>query len=159
MREKKEVTEAQRLRGEARMMEVMTDGTRTVRLGGKEYEIRALRPGTQWLIAKEAAEIAVAEGEGGVAFGDVIRGLAGNIPSVVRCLALAILNDKGKIEGKEYGALYDELMWETEPGEWIGVLGEVLQMTEVEFFFACTRMMQMTRSGLEMRKRKAGEAM
>lgn len=126
-----------------RLAEILTDSTRKIKLGDKEYQIRALRPGTQWLIAQESCKIAKNE-EGN--FTDLITKFASNVPSVVRCITLAILNDKVKIESDEYQAMYDTIMWETKPHEWIGVLVEVLQMLDLSFFFRCTETIEMIRS-------------
>ena len=131
------------IEAQARLAEILTDSTREIALGGKAYKIRALRPGTQWLIAQESCKIAKNE-EGN--FTDLITKFASNIPSVVRCIALAILNDKQKIESDEYQAMYDTIMWETKQHEWIGVLAEVLQMLDMQFFFRCTETIEMIRA-------------
>lgn len=131
------------LEAQMRLAEILTDSTRDITLGGKTYKIRALRPGTQWLIAQESCKIAKNE-EGN--FTDLITKFASNIPSVVRCITLAILNDKAKIESDEYQAMYDTIMWETKQHEWIGVLVEVLQMLDLRFFFRCTESIEMIRS-------------
>lgn len=131
------------IEAQARLAEILTDSTREITLGGKVYKIRALRPGTQWLIAQESCKIAKNE-EGN--FTDLITKFASNIPSVVRCITLAILNDKQKIESDEYQAMYDTIMWETQQHEWIGVLVEVLQMLDIQFFFRCTETIEMIRA-------------
>ena len=129
--EKKEISELDAM---LRLAEVMNDSARTIVLGGKEYKIKALRCGTQWLVAQEACKIAKA----GETFTDIIKHFAANIPSIVRVLCLIILNDKEKIEGKEYQDLYDTLIWEVPEKEWIGVLVECLQLLDLEFFFLLT---------------------
>lgn len=131
------------IEAQARLAEILTDSTREITLGGKAYKIRALRPGTQWLIAQESCKIAKNE-EGN--FTDLITKFASNIPSVVRCITLAILNDKQKIESDEYQAMYDTIMWETQQHEWIGVLVEVLRMLDMQFFFRCTETIEMIRA-------------
>lgn len=130
------------LDAQMRLAEILTDSARDISLGGKTYHVKALRPGTQWLIAQESCKIAKSE-QGD--FTDLITKFASNIPSVVRCITLAILNDKDKIEGDEYQALYDTIMWETKQTEWIGVLSEVLQMLDLRFFFHCTETIAMIR--------------
>lgn len=131
------------IEAQERLAEILTDSTREITLGSKAYKIRALRPGTQWLIAQESCKIAKNE-EGN--FTDLITKFASNIPSVVRCITLAILNDKQKIESDEYQAMYDTIMWETQQHEWIGVLVEVLQMLDMQFFFRCTEAIEMIRA-------------
>lgn len=128
---KKEISE---LDGMIRLAEIMNDTPRTIKLGNKEYQIKALRAGTQWLIAQEACKIAKAD----ESFSDIIKKFAESIPSVVKVLCLIILNDKEKIEGKEYQDLYDEIFWEVPRNEWIGVLVECLQMLDLTAFFSLT---------------------
>lgn len=137
------------IEAQMRLAEILTDSTRDITLGEKKYKIRALRPGTQWLIALESCKIAKNE-EGN--FTDLITKFASNIPSVVRCITLAILNDKAKIESDEYQAMYDTIMWETKQHEWIGILVEVLQMLDLRFFFQCTESIEMIRSTTLMKR-------
>lgn len=118
------------LSAQLRLAEILNDSPRTIKLGGREFKIKALRPGTQWLLAEEACKIA----KNGESFTDLIKQFAMNAPSVAKCLCLAILNDKEKINGNEYSELMDFIQWETNPNEWIGVLVEVLQMIEIGFF-------------------------
>ncbi len=135
-----------------RLAEIMNDSAHVVKLGGKEYEIRALKPGAQWLIAEESCKIAKAEENN---FSDLIKQFAMSKPAVVRCLCIAILNDKAKIEGPEYQALYDTIMWDTNENEWMGVLVEVLQMLDLEGFFRLTSAVEMIRKMALTRKKKA----
>lgn len=117
-----------------RLAEIMNDTPRKIKLGEREFEIKALRAGTQWLVAQEACKIAKAD----ESFGDIIRKFAESIPAVVRVLCLIILNDKEKIYGKEYEDLHDYIFWEVPRNEWIGVLVECLQMLNLESFFQTT---------------------
>ncbi len=114
-----------------RLAEIMNDSERTIKLGDKEFKIKALRAGTQWLVAQEACKIAKAN----ESFTDIIKQFAVNIPVVVRVLCLIILNDKDKINGKEYEDLYDFIFWEVPRNEWINVLVECLQMLDIQGFF------------------------
>ena len=129
--EKKQFDE---LSAQLRLAEIMNDTSRTIKLGEREFHIKALRAGTQWMVAQEACKIAKANDE----FGDVIKRFAENIPLVAKVLTLVILNDKEKIYGKDYEDLYDYIMWETPRQEWIGVLVECLQMLDLESFFLIT---------------------
>lgn len=116
----------------------MNDSSRKIKLGEREFEIKALRAGTQWLVAQEACKIA----EAGESFSDIIQQFAVNIPAVVRVLCLVILNDKDKINGKEYEDLHDYIFWEVPRSEWIGVLVECLQMLNLEDFFVTIRVVE-----------------
>lgn len=106
------------LEAQERLVEILTDSPRIVSLNGSEWAIKALRMGTQYLIAKKVIEIKRAEDN---TFGDIIQQFAVNIPAVIEVITLALLNDKNKIfkdgvDGGEYSELYETtyqtLMWE-----------------------------------------------
>lgn len=134
----------------SRLAQVMNDSPTVVKMANTEWPIKALRPATQWLIAEESLKIQKSE-EGN--FTDVIKQFAQNIPSVVKVLTLAILNDKKRIYGgntdgafsEEYHAVYDTIMWETDSKSWIGLLVEVMNMLSLDYFFASTNAIAMIR--------------
>lgn len=134
----------------SRLAQVMNDSPTVVKMANTEWPIKALRPATQWLIAEESLKIQKSE-EGN--FSDVIKQFAQNIPSVVKVLTLAILNDKKRIYGdntdgsfsEEYQAVYDTIMWETDSQSWIGLLVEVMNMLSLDYFFASTNAIAMIR--------------
>ncbi len=131
-----------------RLVRLMNDSPSLVKLKGTEWEIRSLRPGTQWLIAEEACKIVKKEG---MAAGDVLKEFATELPSVCRVLTLALLNDKERIYGDEYGQVYDTLLWGSyEVRDWATLLLEVVQMIDVDFFFVSTGVIEtLRRSTLE----------
>ena len=122
----------------------LLNGSPTVKkLKGTEWEIRPLKPGAQWLIAEEACKVVKREK---MSMGDVIKELAGNIPSVARILSIALLNDKEKINGEEYGMVYDTLLWgDFDFRDWAELLFEVVRLIDVDFFFANTNAVQTLR--------------
>lgn len=134
----------------SRLAQVMNDSPTVVKMANTEWPIKALRPATQWLIAEESLKIQKSE-EGN--FSDVIKQFAQNIPSVVKVLTLAILNDKKRIYGdntdgsfsEEYRAVYDTIMWETDSQSWIGLLVEIMNMLSLDYFFASTNAIAMIR--------------
>lgn len=125
---KKEISE---LDAQLRLMKILNDSTETIKLGSREFELRPLRQGAQWLIAEEACKIA----KNGEAFADTIKQFIVNAPATIRCVCIAILNDKDKIEGKEYTDLFDYIKWEVDINECLKVLIKVLQMIDLSFFF------------------------
>lgn len=139
-----------KLEAMTRLAQVMNDSPTVVKMGSTEWPIRALRPGTQWIIAEESLKILKSE-EGN--FADVIKQFAQNIPTVVKILTLAILNDKKRIYGDntngefsdEYKAVYDTIMWETDSQSWIGLLVEIMNMLSLDYFFASTNAIAMIR--------------
>lgn len=156
-KEVKEVTPQSKISDEsmARLAKIMNDTPTTVKLDGTEWRITALKPGTQWLIAEEACKIVEREG---MTMGDIVKQFAVNLPSVCRVLTLALLNDREKIEGVEYKEVYDRLMWgESGVRTWAQLLAEVLNMIDVDFFFASTNVIKTLRQSTLDRKTMAEE--
>lgn len=147
------------LDAQERLAEILNDSPRLVSLNGTEWEIRALRMGTQWLIANKCIQVAKVESAN---FGDIVKQFAVNIPSVVEVLVLALLNDRHKIfkNGNEqegyselYKATYDTLMWECNTSEFGMIFLETLQLLDVNFFTESCRMLQIFREMTMARKR------
>lgn len=144
----KEVAEVN-LEAQERLVEILTDSPRIVSLNGSEWAIKALRMGTQYLIAKKVIEIKRAEDN---TFGDIIHQFAVNIPAVIEVITLALLNDKNKIfkdgvDGGEYSELYEAtyqtLMWECKVEDFGNLLLEILQLIDTNFFMESCRILEM----------------
>lgn len=144
----KEVAEVN-LEAQERLVEILTDSPRIVSLNGSEWAIKALRMGTQYLIAKKVIEIKRAEDN---TFGDIIQQFAVNIPAVIEVITLALLNDKNKIfkngiDGGEYSELYETtyqtLMWECKVEDFGNLLLEILQLIDTNFFMESCRILEM----------------
>lgn len=125
----------------AKLARIMTDAPSLVKLAGTEWEVRALKPAVQWEIARLACEIKKTES---VTYEDILKDLAINVPTVIRIITLALLNDKKRIEN-EYDAVYDTLMWEGNVSEFGTLLFEVLQLQDVSFFFQTREVIEMFR--------------
>lgn len=137
------------LEAQERLVEILTDSPRIVSLNGSEWAIKALRMGTQYLIAKKVIEIKRAEDN---TFGDIIQQFAVNIPAVIEVITLALLNDKNKIfkdgvDGGEYSKLYETtyqtLMWECKVEDFGNLLLEILQLIDTNFFMESCRILEM----------------
>lgn len=146
-----------------RLAEILNDSPRLVSLNGTEWEVRALRMGTQWLIAQKCIKIAKAEGAN---FGDIIKQFSVNIPSLIEVITLALLNDKNKIfkDGIEsngysdlYKSTYDTLMWDCKVEEFGNIFLEVLQLIDVSFFMESHRILEIFREATMTRKTKTLE--
>lgn len=138
-----------------RLAQIMNDTPTVVKLKGTEWRIRALKPGTQWLIAEEACKIAKGEN---LSMGDVIKEFATNIPAVARVITLALLNDKERINGDEYQAVYDQLLWgDYDIKDWAELLVDILNLLDVDFFFASTNVIATVRQQTLARKSQARE--
>lgn len=153
----KEITQVS-LDSQERLAEIMNDSPRLVALNGTEWEIKALRMGTQWLISKKCIEVAKAEN---ATFGDIVKQFATNIPAIVEVLVLALLNDKKKIykDGDEgngfselYHATYNTLMWDCKVEQFGEIFLSVLQMLDVSFFMESHRILEIFRESTMARK-------
>ena len=145
-----------------RLAKIMNDTPTIVKMSNTEFSITALKPGTQWLIAEESCKIMKAE-QGN--FKDVIKQFAINIPSVVHVITLAILNDKNRIfedyrsrkYSEEYQSVYETIMWETNPDNWLSLLVEIMNMLSMDYFFQSTNAVAMIREAALGRKMKMEE--
>ena len=138
-----------------KLARIMNDSPTIVKLQGTEWQIHALKPGTQWLIAEEACKIVKGEN---MSMGDVIKEFAINIPSVARVITLSLLNDKKRIDSEEYQQVYDQLLWgDYDIKDWATLLVEILNLLDVDFFFASTNVIQTVRNQALMRKKQAAE--
>lgn len=151
------------LKAQERLAEILNDSPRLVTLNGTEWEVKALRMGTQWLIAQKCVQVAKAEGAN---FGDIIKQFAVNIPAVVEVLVLALLNDKNKIfeDGIEsngyselYKSTYETLMWDCKVEDFGNIFLEVLQLIDVSFFMESHRILEIFRESTMARKRMIPE--
>lgn len=158
---KKEVKEVP-LEAMERLAKVMNDSPTLVKLGKTEFKITALKPGTQWLIAEESCRIQKAE-KGNME--DVIKQFSVNIPSVVKVITLAILNDRDrifsdygkKVYSSEYKAVYDTILWETDNRYWLNLLVEIMNLLSLDYFFQVTNAIAMIREMALGRKKKMEE--
>ena len=116
------------------MIEIMNDSPRLRSFDGTQWEIRALKPGTQWLIAQEAIAIDKAESSN---MGDVIKQFA---------------NGRDGEFSDEYRQTYDTLMWDTAHENWLNLLIEMVNLLDVEVFFSTTSSIQILRQRLLSRK-------
>lgn len=147
------------LDAQGRLAEILNDNPRLVSLNGTEWEVRALRMGTQWLIANKCVQVAKVESAN---FGDIVKQFSVNIPAVIEVLVLALLNDRHKIfiDGDDkmgysdlYKATYDTLMWECNTSEFGMIFLETLQLLDVSFFTESQRMLQLFREMTLTRKK------
>ena len=136
-----------------RLVQVMLDTPTLLKLKNTEWEITALKAGTCWMIAKEAVSISKMEK---ASFGDVLKELTGEIPTVCRIITLALLNDKVRIE-KDYEKVYDTLLWECEFKDWGQLLFEVFSLINIEGFFLTIELTQTFKQIALERKTKAKE--
>lgn len=155
--EKKLIPEVS-LEAQERLAEILSDSPRLVSLNGTEWEVRALRTGTQYLIAQEVIKINKVENAN---FGDIVKQFAINIPSVLKILTLALLNDREKIfkNGDEsagfsdlYEATYNTLSWDCNVSEFGDILLETLQLLDTSFFLESCRIVEMFRVATTARR-------
>lgn len=142
---------------EERLVKVMNDSPTLVKLGKHGFPVTALKPGTQMLIAEEACRIVKVEKAN---FADVIRQFAMNFDSVIKVITLAILNDRDRIFADERRKIYSDefesmcstIRWETNPAGWMGLLVEVMNLLNMDFFFSVTETIKILREMTLKRK-------
>lgn len=152
------------LDAQARLAEILNDSPRLVSLAGTEWEVRTLRQKVQWMIAEEVIKInKIEEGAG---YGDIVKQFAYNMPSVIKVITLAVLNDRHKIfeDGIEsngfselYKATYDTIAWEGKIEEYGLLLLDVLQLLDISFFMESHRILEMFRASTMARKTMMAE--
>lgn len=160
--QRKKLTDETSLESQERLIEIMNDSPRIRSFDGTRWEIRALKPGVQWLICQEAVKIQKAESAN---FSDVVKQFAVNIPSVAKVLTLGLLNDRRRIfangrDGafsKEYEDTYSTILYDTSQASWMGLLVEIIEMLDVEVFFSITSSIQILRQRTLERKMTAEE--
>ena len=147
------------LDSQARLAEILNDSPRLVSLAGTEWEVRTLRQKVQWLIAEEVIKINKLEESAG--YSDIIKQFAYNMPSVVKVITLALLNDRYKIfeNGVEsngyselYKATYDTVSWDGKTEEYGQLLVEILQLLDISFFMESHRILELFRASTMARK-------
>ena len=157
-RKKNEIRQVS-IEAQERLAEILNDSPRIASLAGTEWEIRALRQKVQWMIAEEVIKINKAEN---ASFGDIMKQFAVNMPSVVKVITLAVLNDRNKIfkNGREedgfsdlYKATYDTIAWDGNVNEYGNILLEILQMLDISFFLESHRILEMFRAATMTRKK------
>lgn len=146
------------LEAQERLVEILNDSPHLVALNGTEYEVRALRMGTQYLIAQEVIKINKVENAN---FGDIVKQFSINIPSVVKVIVLCLLNDKKRIYqdgieykgfSEEYNALYETIMWEGNINEYGQLLLECLQLLDISVFMMVRDTLSIFRTSVTMKR-------
>lgn len=156
-RTRKALNEEPSIEAQERLIEIMNDSPRVKDFAGTPWEIRALKPGTQWLIAQEAVNI---QKEESANYADVVKCFAQNTPAVAKVITLGLLNDRRRIyaDGRggafseEYEQTYATVMWDTSQEGWLELLVEMLNMLDIEVFFSITSSIQILRQRLLGRK-------
>ena len=151
------------LEAQEKLVEILNDSPHLVALNGTKYEVRALRMGTQYLIAQEVIKINKVENAN---FGDIVKQFSINIPSVVKVIVLCLLNDKKRIYqdgieykgfSEEYNALYDTIMWEGNISAYGMLLFECLQMLDVSVFMEVLDILSVFKTAITMKREKTRE--
>lgn len=140
------------LEAQQRLAEIMNNTPHLVNFNDTVFAVTRLKNGTQYLICEEAVKVVKGEN---MACGDVMKQMAVNLPSIMKVITLALLNDKNRIYvngdnlqgfSDEYNATYNTLMWEVTNNEGIiTILMEVLQMIDVSFFLTSSEVVKTMR--------------
>lgn len=157
-KKRKEVNEVS-VDDQIRLAEILNDTPRLASLGGTQWEVRALRMGTQYLIAGKILEITKAEDSSA---GDLLRHFFLSLDAVCEVVAYCLLNDKNRLykEGNEangfselFYATKDTLLWDCDPKEFMPLLVDVFEMLDISFFFDSLNTLDMFRQMITAKKR------
>lgn len=159
MEDKKEI---KALDAMSRLAEVINDTPTVIRIADEDYYITGLKIGTQILIAEETCRIQKSENGNMI---DLYKQFALSVPSVIRCLAYAVLNDKDRIfsdyrkreYSDEYRDLCEKLEWESDNKKWIEILVSVISKINVDFFIYTSEQMTILRD-MVLKKRTNGQS-
>lgn len=136
------------------LLRVMNDSPTIVKLNEtKEWKITALKPAIKWMIAEEAAKIKQSQPD----TMNVAIAMATNMPCICRCLTLALLNDKKRIE-EEYDIVFELLFFETDDKHWGNLFLEVLRLLDTDAFFLNISLVEMFLNMTTQRKMTKKEA-
>lgn len=136
------------------LLRVMNDSPTIVKLNEtKEWKITALKPAIKWRIAEEAAKIKQSQPD----TMNVAIAMATNMPCICRCLTLALLNDKKRIE-EEYDIVFELLFFETDDKHWGNLFLEVLRLLDTDAFFLNISLVEMFLNMTTQRKMTKKEA-
>lgn len=146
---------------------ILADAPSIESFAGTEWEMKPLRFGTQYLMVQEICKINQAES---ATYGDVLKEIMVQIPSLCKVLTLALLNDRKKIfENGDPDAGYSELfnntyntiLWEAENSDLAKIILDCLSMIDVSFFMEALGMLRIFRASVTEKKRtrtkKAGQ--
>lgn len=142
-----------------RLAEILADAPSIEKLAGTEWEMHPLRFGTQYLIVQEVCKIKKAEN---ATYGDVLKEMLVQIPSLCHVLTLALLNDKNKIfqngdtnagYSRLYKRTYDTILWYAKREDLAHIMLDCLQMVDVSFFMEALGMLQIFRASVTEKKR------
>lgn len=134
-----------------KIIDILNDSASIVSLEGKEYAIKHLKNGTQWLICKEVANLKDFTKDSGSMM-DIMESMASNIPVVVKIITLALCNEKRLIfkDGIDNGEfsdyfndLYDELFFGLKTSSLAQILLEIFNKLDISFFYQSSEMVKM----------------
>lgn len=117
---------------EKQLSDVQLDRGKKVVIAGKEYNIKALKMYTRWLISECVNEMQIKEKD----TINIIESMFTDIPLLVKIITYAILRDKDKVENEElFNKTYDALMEATDMQEYLNAWTAVVELLDVDWFF------------------------
>lgn len=117
---------------EKKLSDVMLDRGRIVTIAGREYEIKALKMYTRWLISECINEMEMSEKD----TINMLENMFSDIPLLAKMITYAILRDKDAIEDKDtFSKTYNEIMEATNMQEYLDTITVIIERMEIEWFF------------------------
>lgn len=117
---------------EKKLSDVMLDRGRIVTIAGREYEIKALKMYTRWLISECINEMEINEND----TVNMLESMFSDIPLLAKMITYAILRDKDVIENKDiFSKTYNEVLEATNMQEYLDTITIIIERMEIEWFF------------------------
>lgn len=136
-----------------RLAEIWANTPKWEDFNGTKYEVTPLKWGTLQLVAVEICKNKIESKD----ITTVIKHMATNIESVVRCITLILLNDKDRIKN-EYDQIYDFVMWETNPQNCIKLFETMFDLLQTNFYSTSITFLEIYQSLATGRKLTVEEA-
>lgn len=115
-----------------KLADVMLDRGEPITINGKQYELKALKMHTRWLISECINKMELAEKD----TINIVESMFTDIPLLVRIITIAILRDRDKIENTElYNKTYDEVLDCSNMQEYLDAITVIIRLLDVEWFF------------------------
>lgn len=126
-----------RLNAELKQAEVLLNSPTKITIGGKDYMITAMCPWVSWRLSASINSVQRAE----ATIDSLIGALANNIPVLAEVIAIAILNDKQRIE-TELEDLKMELLLSKDYYCWMDAIKIIFEKIDFGFFFLITKQIE-----------------
>lgn len=117
---------------QSKLSDVMLDRGEEIVIAGKNYEIKALKMRTRWLISECINKMELREKD----TINMLESMFTDIPLLAKMITYAVLRDKEKIENKElFTKTYDDILECEDMQEYLNAITTIIKLMDIEWFF------------------------